>query len=128
MDRAGILLDTHILLWWLADDGALSAGARAAISNPDNVIYVSAATAWEVAIKTALGRISLDGDLEQAVGEQGFEMLPISFSHAQELRALPPIHRDPFDRMMIAQARIEQLRLLTVDTKILQYPVSSLAG
>ncbi|MGK0173357.1 MAG: PIN domain nuclease of toxin-antitoxin system [Gammaproteobacteria bacterium] len=123
-----ILLDTHMLLWWLGDDARLSTKARALIADPANVIIVSAATAWEVNIKQALGKLTIDGNLEQAVGEQGFAMLPITFPHAAETLTLPAIHRDPFDRMLIAQARVESLPLLTVDAHILRYPANVIEG
>ncbi len=123
-----ILLDTHILLWWLADDARLSEKARALIADQANQITVSAATAWEVVIKKALGKLSIDGDLEQEIGRQGFAMLPVTFAHATEISSLPAIHRDPFDRMLVAQARIENLRLLTVDQNILRYPANVIEG
>jgi PIN domain nuclease of toxin-antitoxin system len=123
-----ILLDTHVLLWWLADDPRLSPRARALIADPANQLTVSAATAWEIAIKQALGKLTMDGDLEDAVREQGFTMLPIVFRHSAETMLLPAIHRDPFDRMLVAQARVENLALLTVDAHILQYPANVISG
>ena len=123
-----ILLDTHLVLWWLADDRRLSAKARQLIADPVNVVIVSAATAWEVALKQALGKLRIEGEFEQAVREQGFDMLPVSFAHAAELRQLPAIHRDPFDRMLVAQARVEQLHLLTIDPQVLKYPAGVIAG
>jgi len=123
-----ILLDTHILLWWLADDELLSEKARRLIADPANRITVSAATAWEVVIKQALGKLSIDGDLEQEIARQGFAMLPVTFAHATEISSLPAIHRDPFDRMLVAQARVENLRLLTVDPNILRYPANVVEG
>lgn len=123
-----ILLDTHMLLWWLADDSRLSERARALMSDSANALTVSAATAWEIAIKQALGKVAIDGDLEQEVREQGFGMLPVTFAHAAETLTLPAIHRDPFDRMLVAQARLENLRLLTVDPNILHYPANVIQG
>ncbi|MEM7253429.1 MAG: type II toxin-antitoxin system VapC family toxin [Pseudomonadota bacterium] len=123
-----ILLDTHMLLWWLTDDSRLSKTARSLVADPANMFTVSTATAWEIAIKQALGKITIDGSLEQAVREQGFTMLPVTFPHAAETLTLPSIHRDPFDRMLVAQARVESLRLLTVDSHILQYPVNVIEG
>jgi PIN domain nuclease of toxin-antitoxin system len=123
-----ILLDTHMLLWWLADDSRLSKRARALMADPTNGLTVSAATAWEIAIKQVLGRLTLDGNLEQAVREQGFTMLPVTFTHAAETLTLPAIHRDPFDRMLVAQARVENLPLLTVDPHVLQYPANVIEG
>jgi PIN domain nuclease of toxin-antitoxin system len=121
-----ILLDTHILLWWLADDVRLKDGARRLIADPANRIVVSAASAWEIAIKQGLGALSIDGDVEESVCGQGFELLPITFAHAAEVLRLPPIHRDPFDRMLIAQARVENLHLLTADSRLLAYPVEAI--
>lgn len=119
-----ILLDTHALLWWLGDDPILSAHSRKLIGDPGNRLLVSAATAWEIAIKQALGKLRLDADLEGEIREQGFEMLPVTFAHARELAELPSIHRDPFDRVLVAQARVENLALLTDDPKILLYPAN----
>jgi PIN domain nuclease of toxin-antitoxin system len=119
-----LLLDTHLVLWWLSDDERLSAQARTRIADTANFPIVSAATAWEIAIKRALGKIRLEGNLETAVREQGFGILPVTFAHAAEVFALPPIHRDPFDRMLVAQARVENLQLLTQDANILRYPAN----
>ena len=123
-----ILLDTHMLLWWLTDSPRLSKKARSLIANPANTLIVSAATAWEIAIKQALGKMTMDVSLEQAVREQGFTMLPVTFAHAAETLTLPAIHRDPFDRMLVAQARVENLPLLTVDPHILHYPANVIEG
>ncbi len=123
-----ILLDTHMLLWWLGDDPRLSERARAWIINPANIIFVSAASAWEIVIKQALGKLEMDGDLEQEIRGQGFQMLPVTFAHTAEVFALPPIHRDPFDRMLVAQAREENLQLLTSDPQILRYPANVIKG
>ncbi len=108
-----LLLDTHVLIWW--DEGArLSRDGRSAIQHADQV-FVSAASAWEVAIKTALGKLQPSRTVAEAVEESGFEELPISFAHADLLATLPPHHRDPFDRMLVAQARCEGLVLVTRD-------------
>lgn len=123
-----ILLDTHMLLWWLADDPRLSKQARALIAEPANKLTVSAATAWEVAIKRRLGKLTMDGVLEQEVRWLGFAMLPVTFAHAAETQELPPIHRDPFDRMLVAQSRVENIPLLTIDPDILQYPANVIKG
>jgi PIN domain nuclease of toxin-antitoxin system len=123
-----VLLDTQVVLWWLAEDPRLSETMRAHISDPSNQPVVSAASAWEVAIKQALGKLKLDGDLEDSVGRCGFRMLPVTFAHAVEVRTLPSIHRDPFDRMLIAQARVENLPLLTADRRLAAYPANVLCG
>ncbi len=122
------LLDTHALLWWLTDDPRLGAAARKAIANPQNEVYVSSASGWEVAIKSALGKLRAPHDLQSLVGAQGFTSLSITFDHAEQAGALPPIHRDPFDRMLIAQAQAENLALITSDEQIRRYDVRTLAA
>ena len=103
-----LLLDTHTLLWWLAGDQALSDAAREAIADPDNEVFVSTASAWEIATKYQLGRLSgaalITADIAGAVASQGFTELPISIRDGQAAGGLPAIHKDPFDRMLIAQA------------------------
>ena len=119
-----LLLDTHVLLWWLADDTRLTDTARELIAAPDNMIFVSAASAWEISIKQTLGKLTFEGELETVVKKEGFTMLPISFRHAAETQFLPHIHHDPFDRMLVAQARVEILHILTADRRILKYPAN----
>ena len=103
-----LLLDTHALLWWLAGDEALSDTARGAIGDPDNEIFVSAAAAWEIATKYRLGRLPgaaiVAADIAGAVASQGFVELPINIRDGQTAGGLPAIHKDPFDRMLIARA------------------------
>jgi len=112
-----LLLDTHALLWWLAGDERLSATARQAISSEDNEIFVSAASAWEVSTKHRLGKLPGAGplavDFAREVRQQGFSELPISLAHGQVAGALPGEHRDPFGRMLIAQAREEKMALVS---------------
>jgi PIN domain nuclease of toxin-antitoxin system len=116
-----LLLDTHVLIWW--DEGRrLAAEARRAIADADSV-YVSAASAWEVAIKTGLGRLRPTRTVEQAVDESGFLELPVTFRHAERGGKLPPHHRDPFDRLLIAQADVEELTLVTRDAVFARYGV-----
>ena len=116
-----LLLDTHVLIWW--DEGRrLAAEARRAIANADSV-YVSAASAWEVAIKTGLGRLRPIRTVEQAVDESGFLELPVTFRHVERVGKLPPHHRDPFDRLLIAQADVEELTLVTRDAVFARYGV-----
>jgi PIN domain nuclease of toxin-antitoxin system len=111
-----LLLDTHVLLWWLADDSKLGKEARGMIADPGNQVAVSAATVWEIAIKVSLKKIEIDLEhLENGIAESGFDALPIVASHAIKAGQLPAIHRDPFDRMLIAQAVTEELRLVTHD-------------
>jgi len=117
-----LLLDTHVFLWWRANDPLLKEAARSAISDAD-IVFVSAASAWEAAIKAALGRLELPDTVESGVEDSGFEKLPITFSHAEATGLLPPHHNDPFDRMLVAQARAEGLTLVTHDRKLKLYDV-----
>lgn len=110
-----VLLDTHVLLWWLMNDPVLGPEAREIIAEPRNRIVVSAATGWEIAIKRQLGKLTAPADIEAVVEDRGFAKLPISFFHGQQAGLLPPHHRDPFDRMLIAQAQAEGLELMTAD-------------
>ncbi len=111
------LLDTHALLWWLSDDPALSKPARKFIGETQNTVIVSAASAWEIATKVRLGKLStaaeLAADFVGHVGREGFELLPISPDHAIRAGLLPGPHKDPFDRMLIAQAQAEGVPLVT---------------
>lgn len=116
-----ILLDTHIYLWWLQDHPHLSTAARARIMSATDV-YVSSASIWEASIKAGIGK--LDVDIDQLVAEienSGFRALPVSARHAAMVTRLPDIHRDPFDRMLVAQALCEPLRLLTADSILRGY-------
>ena len=116
-----LLLDTHVLIWW--DEGRrLSGAARRAIETADTV-YVSAASAWEVAIKTGLGRLRPTRTVGEAAEESGFLELPVTFRHAQRVSGLPALHRDPFDRLLVAQADLEGLTLVTRDPVFEQYTV-----
>jgi len=112
-----LLLDTHALIWWLADDPALSRPAHDAIAEAENTIHVSAATAWEIATKHRLGKLpnvrDLVEDFSGALAREAFLELPISVSHGECAGSLPGIHRDPFDRMLIAQAKVEGLTLVS---------------
>ena len=118
-----LLLDTHVLLWWLSDDPMLGAEARAVIANPDTQAFVSAATAWEISIKTTLGKLDAPDNLEDALAANGFSPLPITVEHALAAGRLPEHHRDPFDRMLIAQAQVEGLTLVTHDGAFGHYDV-----
>ena len=125
MSDLRLLLDTHVFLWWRTDSQRLRRPARDAISTAD-IVFVSAATAWEAAIKAALGRLKLPDSIESGVMESGFEKLPISFSHAERAASLPGHHADPFDRMLVAQAQVEGLTLVTHDRRIEPYEVAVL--
>ena len=118
-----ILIDTHVLLWWLGDDAALGSETRKTIQAADNVVYVSAASIWEISIKKSLGKLKAPDDYEMILEEEGFETLPISIFHAEQAGALPPLHRDPFDRMLVAQAQAEGLVLMSGDRRISDYGV-----
>lgn len=120
-----LLLDTHVFLWWRASPRKLRGAARDAIAVAD-VVFVSAATAWEAAIKAELGRLDLPESVEVGVDKSGFEQLPILFAHADAAGRLPPHHQDPFDRMLVAQARSEGLVLVTHDRRIEPYDVDIL--
>ena len=116
-----LLLDTHILLWVMTNDTALSPAARETISKA-TVVYASAVSIWEVSIKTALGKLKLDQDrFMKALPATGFEPLPLTWEHADAVRRLPAIHSDPFDRMLIAQAVSEPLNLMTADNVLVRY-------
>jgi PIN domain nuclease of toxin-antitoxin system len=117
-----LLLDTHVLLWWLSDDRKLVRTARQIIGNSENDVLVSSASVWEISIKAALGRLEIAlEELEDAVALNGFRSLRIEFKHAVGAGSLPPIHRDPFDRMLVAQARIEELRVVSHDQVFERY-------
>jgi PIN domain nuclease of toxin-antitoxin system len=117
-----ILLDTHILLWWLKDDARLPAMADRLISDPANTIFVSAVSIWEIAIKSGLGRLVANpAAVEAALEPSGFMPLPVSTQHAVAVCELPNHHRDPFDRLLLAQCRWEPMRLLTHDQVLTQY-------
>jgi PIN domain nuclease of toxin-antitoxin system len=122
----GYLLDTHVVLWWLSDPGRLSEAARAAIADGTNRVYVSAAAAWEMAIKKSLGRLDIPGNLAEALADDDIAVLDVSLDHALAVADLPMIHQDPFDRMQIVQAHHENLTLVTRDQRILRYGVSYL--
>jgi PIN domain nuclease of toxin-antitoxin system len=116
----GLLLDTHTFLWW--DEGQLPAAVVERIQGADDV-FVSAASAWEIAIKAALGKIDARAPLADAIRDYGFLSLAVSVEHGDAVRDLTPHHRDPFDRMLIAQAGVEQLTIVTRDPAFVPYKV-----
>jgi PIN domain nuclease of toxin-antitoxin system len=123
-----LLLDTHVLLWWLADDRRLVRRTRQIIADPNNAIFVSAASIWEIAIKAGLGRLKVDVDvLASGLEANGLMSLPIAAAHAAAVFHLPLLHRDPFDRMIIAQALTEKLQLVTRDPQFAEYDVECIA-
>jgi PIN domain nuclease of toxin-antitoxin system len=127
---ARLLLDTHAFLWWLAGDGALSPLARTAIEDDGNPVFVSAASTWEISTKYRIGKLPDVGlivaDLESVISGQGFSTLPISARHGQAAGAMPGLHKDPFDRMLIAQAMVEDLVLVSNELRFDVYGVRRL--
>jgi PIN domain nuclease of toxin-antitoxin system len=121
-----LLLDTHTLLWWRDDSPRLSSRARSEIADATNEILVSVATLWEISIKRVLGKLSFPDDLEEVVREESFGLVPISFQHPRRLETLPGLHRDPFDRMLVAQALTEGAPLVTNDRALLAYGAPTL--
>jgi PIN domain nuclease of toxin-antitoxin system len=121
-----LLLDTHVLLWALADPGRLSETSRAAIADPRHAVLVSAASGWEIEIKRALGKLTTPPDLDEQLRSRRLLELPIRLRHTAALRTLPPLHRDPFDRMLVAQAIVEDLVLVTADAQVRAYPVRTM--
>jgi PIN domain nuclease of toxin-antitoxin system len=125
-----LLLDTHAFLWWLGGEKGLSAAARAAIGDDDNAVFVSAASTWEIATKHRIGKLpgvaTIVADLAGAIEAQGFAALPIAVRHGQAAGALPGPHRDPFDRMLIAQAMLDDLVLVSNERAFDAYGVRRL--
>lgn len=120
-----LLLDTHLLLWAAAEPDRLSADALALIGAPENELFFSAASLWEIAIKCGLGRGDFQVNprlLRRGLLDNGYGELPIGSEHAVAIDSLPPIHKDPFDRMLVAQATVEGITLLTADSWVAQYP------
>ncbi len=116
-----ILLDTHVALWWF-QNRPLSAEAQDAVAN-SAVVMMSVASVWEIQIKKALGKLQAPDDIRHAVDTSGFDMLPVTLDHALAVGELPAHHRDPFDRMLVAQARSEDLVLVTADLQMSKYDV-----
>jgi len=117
-----LLLDTHVLVWWLAGGARLPARARELVRDPANEAFFSAASIWEVAIKSALGKIRVHpGEMVAALGESGIHELPVTANHAAHVFSLPDHHHDPFDRLLVAQCTAESMRLLTVDRALAPY-------
>nr|WP_296076278.1 type II toxin-antitoxin system VapC family toxin [uncultured Actinoplanes sp.] len=121
-----LLLDTHIVLWWLSDDPTLAPDLKDRLDHEPDV-YVSAATIWEVAIKQSIGKLKPD-DLPERVRDSGFRRLDITAEHGIAAARLPMLHRDPFDRMLVAQAKAEHLTLVTRDSEIAKYDLEILTA
>jgi PIN domain nuclease of toxin-antitoxin system len=118
-----LLLDTHTFIWWVGGERDLGQRAREAITDPANAIYVSAATAWEIAVKRAKGTVEAPTDIRPAIASSRFIELPIAVGHAVAAGALPVHHRDPFDRMLVAQAQLESMPIVTADPLLARYEV-----
>jgi len=118
-----LLLDTHAFLWWLAGDESLGPESRIAIAETENQVYVSAASVWEISIKRQLGKLEAPEEMDTIVARCGFSPMVIDLFHAQQAGGLPMHHRDPFDRMLIAQAQAEGLSIVTVDEVFSAYGV-----
>jgi len=123
-----LLLDAHTLLWWLADDPTLEASARSAIADPANDILVSAASVWEIEIKRALGKLAAPVGLVKVIDDAGFDILPITGVDAERAGALPAHHRDPFDRMLVAQADRVGALVVSRDTVFAAYGIDVLSA
>jgi PIN domain nuclease of toxin-antitoxin system len=125
-----VILDTHTFLWWIVDDPRLSARAREIIGDGTNELLLSAASGWEMATKAGLGKLDLPGDLEAFILDQmalnAIASLPVLMSHALHIQKLPRHHRDPFDRLLVSQAELEKLPVLTADPQIAQYAVTTI--
>jgi PIN domain nuclease of toxin-antitoxin system len=122
----GLLLDTHAFIWWNDAAAALGTKARAAIEDPETPVFVSAVTAWEIAVKRSIRKLRFDRDIASSVAANDFQELSITIDHAVGSAELPPHHGDPFDRLLIAQARLEGLTLVTADAAVRQYDVATL--
>ena len=116
-----ILLDTHLILWWLANSPSLSDQARALISDPGNTLFISAVSLWEIWLKVSLGKLRLPADFETRLAAESFENLPLTAPHTRQVAVLPWHHRDPFDRMLVAQAQTDNLIFLTADEIATRY-------
>ena len=119
------LLDTHAFLWFVSEDNKLSSKARSIIKNSNNEVYFSAVSAWEMSIKIRLGRLTIEEDLEpfmiKQLAENNFSTLSITIFHSIHTSKLPDIHKDPFDRMIVAQAQVEDLSIISKDKNIKKY-------
>ena len=122
-----LLLDTSVFLWWISDDESLSQRARDLISDGENEVWFSAVSSWEIVIKADLGRVVLPERVERflpkQIGANGFQVLPIHLRHTLRVAGLPALHRDPFDRLLIAQAIVEGFAIVSADRQFYRYPV-----
>jgi PIN domain nuclease of toxin-antitoxin system len=116
-------LDSHVVIWWLSDSARLGEETRDTLISSDNALFLSAVTVWELNMKIAKGKLQLPGDYAARLLHDDLDELPVTIEHANTLQNLPPLHGDPFDRMLIAQALTERLTLLTSDRIIMRYDV-----
>ncbi len=116
-----ILIDTNLILWWLSNSPFLSGQARELISDPENTVFVSAVSLWEIWLKESLGKLRLPAGFEERLAAESFESLPLTAAQTRQVALLPWLHRDPFDRMLVAQARAENLIFLTADAGVAAY-------
>ena|SRR5258708_4950217 len=121
-----LLLDTHVLLWCLATPARLRRDVRRRIESPSETVYFSVVSAWEIELKRGLGKLKTPDDLEEQMKDKRFAELPVHLRHVRALTSLPDLHRDPFDRMLVAQAQTDKLVLVTSDDQVLAYPVTTL--
>ena len=122
-----LLLDTHSFLWWIADDRRLAASARAIIADPANELFLSAASGWEISIKCRIGKLQLaegpETFIPRHLSANSVQSLPVQMDHALRVFSLPPLHRDPFDRLLVAQSQLERMPLITADPLVSQYAI-----
>ena len=121
-----LLLDTHIFLWWMDDAAQLEERLRAEIADPKNEVFLSSVVIWEITIKAGLGKLEIAKDWFEAAKKEPFSRLPITGEHAYQVGLLSDIHRDPFDRLLIAQSQVEALTLVTKDPVVRRYNISVL--
>jgi PIN domain nuclease of toxin-antitoxin system len=124
--RLRLLLDTHVMLWAIADPGRLSSQARSVIASEENEVFVSVVSPWEIAIKKSRNRIETPDDLDEGLKSSQFKLLPVLLRHTKAIESMPHHHRDPFDRMLIAQAIVDGLILVTADRKLTRYEAALL--
>lgn len=115
------LIDTHIFLWWNCDSKKLTKKNKNLLSDSNNIIFFSSVVSWEIIIKKSLGKLEFNDDLFEVVRNNGFQMLPISFEHTVCLEKLPMLHKDPFDRLLVAQAKADGLTIISQDDFVNQY-------
>jgi PIN domain nuclease of toxin-antitoxin system len=118
-----LLLDTRVLLWWLGDDPQLGQAAREVIAQPDNLVFMSAVSVWEIVVKKSVGKLDVPDELQEVLDSQPFHYLDMTAEHAFKVGELPLHHRDPFDRLLIAQSLVDGLTLVTGDSNIKKYDV-----